>query len=130
MFDFNITSNLHSYLALFVPKTLSICFFFFSCISLLFLAFSLVLASAAFLTFWAAYSMQQASATFSNWARSCCSSLCLLCISHYCSLSILVSFWEISERIREDMVIQKKRQKTFLFCLYIVDLGTIMGFFG
>jgi len=29
----------------------------------------------------------------------------------------------------EDIVVQKKEVKTFIFCLYIADLGTIMGFF-
>jgi len=32
------------------------------------------------------------------------------------------------EEMGEDIVIQKKRQKLFFF-VYIVDLGTIMGFF-
>jgi len=31
--------------------------------------------------------------------------------------------------MEEDIVIQKKEAKNFLFCLCIVNLGTIMGFF-
>ena len=30
----------------------------------------------------------------------------------------------------EDIIIQKQEQKNSLFCLCIVDLGTIMGFLG
>ena len=37
-------------------------------------------------------------------------------------------FCEISEGVGEDMMIQKQEQKNFLFCLCIIDLGTIMGF--
>ena len=79
-------------------------FFFFSAI-LLFLAFSLALASASFLAFWAAYLAQCAFAASSNWARSYCSSSCLCCISCCCSSSILVLFWKMLERIGEDIVI-------------------------
>ena len=105
-------------------------FFLFSfSTSLLFLAVFLTLVFTTFLAFWAACSIWQASAASSKWVWSYCSSLCLLCISHHCSSSISASYCEISERIGEDMVIQKKT-KNFLVGLYIVDLGTITEFFG
>ena len=34
------------------------------------------------------------------------------------------------ERNREKHGDTEEKMKTFLFCLYIVDLGTIIGFFG
>jgi len=34
----------------------------------------------------------------------------------------------MSEGAEEDIMIQKQEQKNFLFCLCIVDLGTITGF--
>ena len=82
---------------------------FSSSASLLFLDSSFVLAFTTFLTFWAAHLIWQAFATSSKWTWSYCSSLCLLCIFHCCSLSILALFWKILEEVGEDIVIQKKR---------------------
>jgi len=44
---------------------------------------------------------------------------------HY-YLSILASAWEISKRMGENMMVQKKDEK-FSFCLCIVDLSIITG---
>ena len=92
-------------------------FFFFSTI-FYFSASSLVLAFASFLVFWATCLTQQASSASSNQA-SYCSSSCFHCISCYCSLSILASFKEMSEKMEKNIVIQKKKQK-LLFFVYIL----------
>jgi len=44
-------------------------------------------------------------------------------------LSISASFKKMLEEMEEDIVVQKKEVKTFLFYLCIVDLGTITDFF-
>ena len=82
---------------------------------------------ASLLAFWAACSAWHDFATSSSWARSYCSSLCL-CYIFCCYFSrISVSFWEISEGMEKYMTVQEQEKK-LLFHLYIVDLGTIMGF--
>ena len=93
-------------------------FFFFSVI-FCFLASSLALASASLLAFWAAHFAQQASATSCNQRRDCYCSSYHRYISQYCSSSISVLFWEISEGAGKDMIIQKQEQKTSFF-IYIL----------
>ena len=101
--------------------------FFFSSSTTFFLSASfLTLASTSFLAFWIVYSAWRDFTASSNWIRNHCFSSCLCYISCHCFSSTLASFWKMLEWMGDDMVIQRKRQKKF--CLYIVDLDTIMGF--
>ena len=57
--------------------------------------------------------------------------LLLLMLSLHLTVLLLEHFSVVLERSEwagEDMIIQKQEQKNSLFRLYIVDLGTIMGF--
>ena len=94
-------------------------FLSFSSITLCLSASSRAFSSAFLLAFWAACSAQCNFATSSSWIRSHCFFLCLHYISCCCFSSILVSFWEMSERVGEDMTIQKQEQKTSLF-IYVL----------
>ena len=104
-------------------------FFFFSSATLYLLVSSLALASTFLLAFWATCSAQRASAVFYSQRRDCSSSSCYCCISWCCFLSISASSCEMSKEVGKDIMIWKQsKKKNFLFCLCIVNLGTIMGF--
>jgi len=92
-------------------------FFFFFFTILLFLAFSLTLASTSFLVFWATCSAQCDFTASSNWIRSCCCSLCLHYIFCHCFLSTSTLFWKILKWMGNNMVIQRKRQKNPVYIL-------------
>ena len=102
-------------------------FFFFSSATLLLSTSFLAFVSASFLIFWAACLAQHNFTASSSWIRSHCSSLCLHYIFCHCFSSTSVLFCEMSEEVeRYDSI--KAKAKTFLFCLCIVDLSTIMKF--
>jgi len=72
--------------------------------------------------------MQWASAASSKYVWSHCSSLCLC----YISVLLFKHFGIILENIGEDRERHgdiEEKAKTSLFCLYIVNLGTVTGFF-
>ena len=79
-------------------------FLFSSSATLCLLVSSLALASTSLLAFWAVRSAWHNFTTSSSWARSCCYSSCLRCISCCCFSRILVSFCEMLEGEKDIMI--------------------------